>query len=110
MIMILLIVIIIVVIVVIIIAKMMMITMRMMIVMMTMMIHLLCLMRWLRRQDPLTHGCHILGCEVQIFCRPPELGLRDTQVGRVAGNVLVFGPLLHRGIWLRSLRKSFSDG
>ena len=31
-------------------------------------------------------------------------------VSRIAGNVLVFGPLLHRGIERRSLRQSFRDG
>ena len=31
-------------------------------------------------------------------------------MSRIAGNVLAFGPLLHRGIELRSLRQSFWDG
>ena len=52
---------------------------------------------------------------------PQSLVLRDTQVGhiwcllggrvsRTVGNVLVFGPPLHRGTEWRSLRQSSLDG
>ena len=39
-----------------------------------------------------------------------SVALLDSRVSRIAGNVLVFGPLLHRSIALWSLRQSFSDG
>ena len=31
-------------------------------------------MWWLHWLDPFTRECHILGCQEQILCRPPELG------------------------------------
>ena len=40
-------------------------------------------MWWLRWLDPLFRECRMLGCQEQILCRPPELGLRDTQVGHI---------------------------
>ena len=57
----------------------------------------------------------------KILCRPPELGFEGHTggpsaallaggVSRTVGNVLVFGPPLHRGIERRSLRQSSWDG
>ena len=61
-----------------------------------------------------SHECCILGCQEQILCRPLEVGfqghkwaisaaLLGGRVSRTAGNVLVFGLLLHTGIQLRSV-------
>ena len=61
-------------------------------------------MWWLHWLDPITGVCHILGCQEQILCRPPEPGFEvGGRVSRIAGHVLVFGLLLHRGFELRSL-------
>ena len=39
-------------------------------------LHLLHLMWSLHWPDPLSHECGILGCQKQIFCRPPKLGFK----------------------------------
>ena len=78
-------------------------------------------MWWLCWQSPLSGECRILGCQEQILCRHLELGFERHKwaisaallggiVSSIAGHVLVFGLLLHKGVELRSLCQSFSDG